>query len=720
MRVAILLALLTSSLHAATPDDPYRLPVSVTRLDNGLTVLVSRDETVSDVAVELWIRAGSADDGPGQHGLAHLFEHVLPGPARVFANPANRSAFDQQRLDSNGMTAADYTRMVQRFPAASVELPIAVLADRMSTSPDVITAADLAKHQQTVAAEFRNGAGRTWDAAVSEPVRRAIFGADHPYGHGGIGSTIDVEATTLDAVRLWFKRWFGASNTTLVVVGNVDPVRVVELARKHFGGIAAGTPLAPAFTPVKPLTERRSLEITAAGSRPAIDFFWPTPGWGDPRRQDLAIAKELLRERFRGSLGCDVEDGDEFEAAAGGAMSLRVRCDALSGIEERMLRELDTLLASTPSIERARQARLASFADALSRLGWRPSRAQLLGEGLLLTGDPLAYLDQIERLRNVSADNAMKSARVWLTNPLIVRVRPAVVDAAAIDRSTTVAVTAKAPATATDVTDASVGGTRLLTVRRNIPLALAHVVPRNGNAESVTATPETFSAELRKTLASQKGAYDLVVVGDVDRSRIEELMREAPAVRSTDEAAETPRFTPRPGAPQTQLMAVVLFEREADPAAVSLAADLLRSRLNDRIREKERWAYSVDARFERRSSGPVVVIEVPIRDDLATKAIPVIEEYVRNLTGERLTAAEASRGSAAELRRLHALSSVPFDVARELVSVVRSGLRYDAYVRSHRRLLEDIREGGVLELPKPASVVWSASGDPDRVDPALR
>ncbi|HEX6099750.1 MAG TPA: pitrilysin family protein [Thermoanaerobaculia bacterium] len=709
MRAALLLLLVCPSLFASSR---YDLEVTTAKLDNGLTILVSRDPAVSDVAVELWFRAGSADEAPGQYGLAHLFEHMLPGATRVLA--VNRPLFDRDRLDSNGATATEYTRFVGRYPATSLEVPIAVFADRMAASPDAITEADLAKHKQTVLAEFRNGAGRTWDAAVLEPVRRALFGAGHPYGHSTMGSTLDVEAATLDGMRRWFRRYYGAANAMLVVVGNADPARVVELARKHFGSIPPGSAYAATATAVAPLPERRFFDVSAPEATPALDLYWRTPRWGDPARQDLAIAKELLRERLQQELGCEARDVEELEAAAGGMMSLRVRC----GDAMRALAILDGFLTSAPSIDAAREARLAIYGDALGRLGWRPSRAQLLGEGLWLAGDARTYLRHIERVSSVTPQQVMATAREWLRHPLVVRIAPASTTAE-VDRGAPLDVPVPSIAVPADVEDGMIGGVRLLSARRAAPIAIAHLVPRDGAVLSVTATPAAFDRELRALLKRAAGAFDLVVVGDIERERVSARLRELPPMPPAAAVADPPPFTPKAGAPQTTLTAVLTFAPDASVARVALAADLLRARLNERLREQERWVYSVGARFERRGGAPAIVIEIPVRDDLAVRAMETTKTYIAALATEALTAAEVPQVRAAELRRLAALASAPSDLAQALVNILRTGEPYEDYTRTHQALFESAAEGQSLDLPVPARIRWTATGDPARVDPLL-
>ena len=64
---------LTALLGAADPSIPfekYQLP-------NGLTVILSEDHRLPQVAVDVWYHVGAANQVPGKSGFAHLFEHMM-------------------------------------------------------------------------------------------------------------------------------------------------------------------------------------------------------------------------------------------------------------------------------------------------------------------------------------------------------------------------------------------------------------------------------------------------------------------------------------------------------------------------------------------------------------------------------------------------------------------------------------------------------------------
>ena len=64
---------------SATPQSSPQLNLEVETytLKNGLTVLLSHDDRLPVVAVEVRYLVGSANERPGRSGFAHLFEHLM-------------------------------------------------------------------------------------------------------------------------------------------------------------------------------------------------------------------------------------------------------------------------------------------------------------------------------------------------------------------------------------------------------------------------------------------------------------------------------------------------------------------------------------------------------------------------------------------------------------------------------------------------------------------
>ncbi|NLG61877.1 MAG: insulinase family protein, partial [Candidatus Cloacimonetes bacterium] len=52
-----------------------RIPIERYRLDNGLDVVLSREDAAPVVALNIWYGVGSRNEREGRTGFAHLFEH---------------------------------------------------------------------------------------------------------------------------------------------------------------------------------------------------------------------------------------------------------------------------------------------------------------------------------------------------------------------------------------------------------------------------------------------------------------------------------------------------------------------------------------------------------------------------------------------------------------------------------------------------------------------
>src|SRR5262245_57000096 len=97
---------------AASPADP-QIPFEKYALPNGLTVILSEDHRIPQVAVDLTYHVGAANQAPGKSGFAHLFEHIM-----LFAGAKHIGKKPLQITESlggwgNGWTSDDKTNYVE-------------------------------------------------------------------------------------------------------------------------------------------------------------------------------------------------------------------------------------------------------------------------------------------------------------------------------------------------------------------------------------------------------------------------------------------------------------------------------------------------------------------------------------------------------------------------------------------------------------------------------
>ena len=101
-------------------------------LDNGLRVVLSRNERIPSVAVNCTYHVGSKDEEPGQSGLAHLFEHLLFEGTANTKNGEFDLLLQERGGESNAYTSTDVTSYYVVIPSNQLEFALWLDSDRMA------------------------------------------------------------------------------------------------------------------------------------------------------------------------------------------------------------------------------------------------------------------------------------------------------------------------------------------------------------------------------------------------------------------------------------------------------------------------------------------------------------------------------------------------------------------------------------------------------------
>ncbi|WP_227753885.1 M16 family metallopeptidase, partial [Ramlibacter aquaticus] len=231
------------------------------KLPNGFTLIVRPDHRAPTAVQMVYVRVGSMDEVDGWSGLAHMLEHMLFKGTKTL-KPGEFS----QRVAAlggreNASTMQDTTLYFQQIPANRLEDVMKLESDRFANNqwPD-----DEFKRELEVVKEERrwriedNPRSRLWEALGA-----ATFEAS-PYRRPVIGWMSDLDSMHPQDARDFYHRWYVPANAVVVVAGDVDPQKVLQLATKYYGSI-----------PARPVPERKPrIEPAQAGER-RIDFKAP-------------------------------------------------------------------------------------------------------------------------------------------------------------------------------------------------------------------------------------------------------------------------------------------------------------------------------------------------------------------------------------------------------------------------------------------------------------
>src|SRR5580692_12327744 len=149
--------LLSTLLSAAAPADP-KIPFEKYELPNGLTVILSEDHRLPEVAVDVWYHVGAANQVPGKSGFAHLFEHMMfsgakhigPAPFQILESIGTTAG-----SMANGTTSEDRTNYFEVVPSAELPTALWLESDRMAFLLDTLDEKKLDVQRDVVSNERR-------------------------------------------------------------------------------------------------------------------------------------------------------------------------------------------------------------------------------------------------------------------------------------------------------------------------------------------------------------------------------------------------------------------------------------------------------------------------------------------------------------------------------------------------------------------------------------
>ncbi len=395
-------------------------------LDNGLRVLIERDARTDEVVVGVRYDVGSHDEVDGEHGCAHLFEHLMfEGSANV---PTN--AFDQWLTDAGGWnnawTSEDDTFYYMSIPSGALDLGLFLESDRMGFLDSGLVIENVENQQDVVLQERSEGYadphGRDWDA-----MSRLMYPAGHPYHVPVIGTVADIEGFEVGQVADFWRRHYRPSNALLFVVGNVDPDTTLKRIEHWFSDVPdTGPPGArPAPEPLEAV--RRDGMIEDDVEDRTIYMAWPTVPSGHPDAYALEVLSWILdggrgtrladklyyRSNLSSDMGAYAFSSDLSSQFVITATSQRT---PLTKLDKVVRKELAKLAKTGPDEAELERARIMIRNGILEVTEDKVERAETLMRCVEQYGQPNCLEQELEAYAAVSAEDIQRVLTTWLTS----------------------------------------------------------------------------------------------------------------------------------------------------------------------------------------------------------------------------------------------------------------------------------------------------------------
>ena len=345
--LALLLAAAQLAVAAALPED-IRLPITEHTLRNGMRFLIVERRESPTFSAYLRFQVGSANEIPGQTGLAHLLEHMMFKGTRLFGTQdLERELPLLEQIDARYM-ALQVEKAKARLPGgrvdaatvAALEKEIAELEAEAKTfivrnelweiyrrNGGIRLNASTSREGTQYFVSLPNTRLELWALLESDRMRNPVFREFYterdvvqeerrqrvdtsprgqlmeaalatafvalPYRHPVLGWPSELENLTRPQAVEFFRTHYAPNNTLAVLVGDLDPAEVIRTVERHFGGIPA-QPLPPApllEEPPQPGERRIQVEFPA---EPQLLMLYRIPPLGHPDMYTLSVLGSLL------------------------------------------------------------------------------------------------------------------------------------------------------------------------------------------------------------------------------------------------------------------------------------------------------------------------------------------------------------------------------------------------------------------------------------------
>lgn len=394
------------------------------RLENGLTVILRRDNSVPVVAVDVCYHVGSKNEKEGKTGFAHLFEHLMfEGSEHV-----KRGEFDKYISlaggYNNAYTTEDVTNYYDVLPSSRLPLAVWLESDRMLKFG--VTGEAFSTQREVVKEEKRWRIDNRPYGDASEKIQQLIFPVGQ-YHWSVIGSMEDLDAADMRDVRNFYEQYYRPNNAVLVISGDINFRDAESLVRKYFCDIPPSADPIPSV-PFEDKKPDREIVETLYGNvpSPAVFVAYKVPAEGSPNYYPLNQIGKILSDgnssRLYNRLVYETEVVSEFDLTVEGMEKSGVFMFSAfvtpEHSEEEVLRIFDgeisklrDLVVSDYEFKKTQNATLSAY---VGRLSTNNGVADALAHYHTFFNDPGMINSEVERELSVTPKMMKEVAREFL------------------------------------------------------------------------------------------------------------------------------------------------------------------------------------------------------------------------------------------------------------------------------------------------------------------
>ena len=259
-------------------------------LPNGLTVVLQENREAPVVSIQVWVKAGSAEETDEQAGVAHVHEHMLFKGTKTRGVGEIAREVEAAGGEINAYTSWEMTVYYINMAARFMDTGIDILADIMQNA--AFDPKELQRELEVIQEEIRRGKDMP-----SRRLSEAFFAEAykvHPYGRPVIGFEKTVRGFDRQDVLRFYRSWYVPENLVWVMVGDFDAETLMPRLAERLSRMPK------AFTPVRvktvepPQTSPRVFINREDVKETQLRIGFHIPGITDPDVPALDLLAQIL------------------------------------------------------------------------------------------------------------------------------------------------------------------------------------------------------------------------------------------------------------------------------------------------------------------------------------------------------------------------------------------------------------------------------------------
>lgn len=466
----------TLSLPAQT-FEAINKQVKTYTLKNGMKFIVLERHDAPVVSFHVYADVGSANESYGITGISHLLEHMAFKGTKVVGTKdytaevkvlgemdalydemkrekakvkpdeeklktmeekfeslqkeakeyvVNNELIDMMRREGdagiNAYTSNDATQYIDSLPSNRLEYWMAVTSDRFLNP----VFREFYKERDVVMEERRLGLETQPQGRLMEDFLATAF-KSHPYHHSVVGHMSDLRNITRKDVEEYFQKFYGSSNLTAGIVGDVKADEVFKLAEVYFGRI----PSLPKPEPVRTQEpeqwgERKA--VVLAKAQPLLFVGYHTP---EARHKDNAPLEALANIIGQGrssrlyevlvkdkKVALQVVSVTGFPSDKFPNLALFYAVPAMGHTAAECLElidgEIEKIKKESVTEEELTKFKRGTIKGIMSQMKSNAGMAALLTYADVVLGSYEAALEQIKEIQAITSDDIKRVANTYL------------------------------------------------------------------------------------------------------------------------------------------------------------------------------------------------------------------------------------------------------------------------------------------------------------------